>query len=72
MKNPWLTKNPMLSLWLSGANAMLGAARGHAAASAHRQAQAMMAEGARQWTNYWWGATPVTLARKRRGKRRSS
>ena len=28
MKNPWLKKNPLMSLWLSGANKVAGAARG--------------------------------------------
>jgi hypothetical protein len=37
MKNPWTKKNPFLSMWLSGANAMLGSARGRAAAEAKRQ-----------------------------------
>ena len=31
--NPWLKKNPLLSIWLSSANAMLGAARGQAEAA---------------------------------------
>lgn len=39
MSNPWMKKNPWLSLWLSGANAVAGAARGHAAAQAQAQAR---------------------------------
>ena len=27
MKNPWLKKNPFMSMWLSGANAITGKAR---------------------------------------------
>ncbi|WP_316157752.1 hypothetical protein [Cupriavidus sp. BIC8F] len=34
MKNPWLKKNPMLSMWLSGANGVIGAARERAMAEA--------------------------------------
>ena len=38
--NPWLKKNPLLSIWLSSANAMLGAARGQTAAAVARSAGA--------------------------------
>ena len=37
MSNPWLKKNPFMSMWLSGANRMAGAMRGHASAEARRQ-----------------------------------
>ncbi len=40
MSNPWLKKNPFLSLWLSGANAIAGAARGRATAEVNRQTKA--------------------------------
>jgi hypothetical protein len=36
MKNPWTKKNPFLSMWLSGANAVAGSARGRATAAAKR------------------------------------
>jgi hypothetical protein len=32
MKNPWTKKNPLLSMWLSGANAVAGSAEGKEAA----------------------------------------
>jgi hypothetical protein len=32
MSNPWLKKNPFMSLWLSTANRMAGSLRGQAAA----------------------------------------
>ena len=35
MKNPWLKKNPLMSMWLSGANAMLGVARSQATPYEH-------------------------------------
>lgn len=40
MANPWTKKNPLLSLWLSAANAFAGAARGAMTAEAKRQAAA--------------------------------
>jgi len=32
MSNPWLKKNPFMSLWLSTANRMAGSLRGQATA----------------------------------------
>ena len=52
MKNPWLKKNPLMSLWLSGANKVAGAVRGQAAAAVKREAtrasKVAVAEGSRQ------------------------
>ncbi|MDO9712121.1 hypothetical protein [Paracraurococcus lichenis] len=45
MANPWTKKNPLLSLWLSAANAWAGAARGVAVNAAKRQ-QAAAAKAA--------------------------
>jgi len=74
MKNLWLAKNPFMSMWLSGANTVLNAARGQAAAAAHRQAALMMSEGTRQMMRFWTGAdagaTPTPAASRRRKKRR--
>lgn len=39
MAKPWTRKNPLLSLWLSAANAWAGAARGVMSAAAQRQAR---------------------------------
>ena len=43
MSNPWLKKNPFLSMWLSGANAVAGAARVRATAELNRQTKAASA-----------------------------
>jgi hypothetical protein len=40
MKSPWLKKNPMLSMFLSAANAWAGAARGIATGTAKRNTAA--------------------------------
>ena len=40
MTNPWLKKNPFMSMWLSAANRVAGTARGQATAQAKRQVQA--------------------------------
>ena len=38
MANPWLKKNPLMSMWLSAANAAAGRARRVAAAEAKKAA----------------------------------
>jgi hypothetical protein len=58
MKNPWVKKNPFLSMWLSGANAGIGSARGRATAQAKRQASTL-----------WTAALTPAKAKKRRSKR---
>lgn len=50
MKNPWL------SLWLSGANAWSGAARGLMASEMKKSQNAMMDEATRQATAFWFPA----------------
>lgn len=70
MKNPWTKKNPLLSMWLSGANAVAGSARSRASAAAKRQSTSMMNEGIKQMTNFWTGAL-TTPAKPRKKKRRS-
>lgn len=68
MRNPWLKKNPYLSMWLSGANAVAGTARGRAIAEARRQATTMMNEGTKQMIDLWSGA--LAPPRKKRKKSR--
>ncbi len=62
MKNPWTKKNPFLSMWLSGANAAMGSARGLAVAETKRQTTALMAEGTKQMVDFWAGALSVPAA----------
>jgi hypothetical protein len=70
MKNPWTKKNPYMSMWLSGANAMTGAARGRASAAAKRQAQTAMNEGMKQALNFWSGAWLLPAPPKKRKQKR--
>jgi len=58
MGRPWTRKNPLLSIFLSGANAWTGAARGMWVAEARRQQAIAMKEGARQAAAYWTAALP--------------
>ena len=69
MKNPWTRKNPFLSMWLSGANTLLGAARGHAAVEGKRQGTAMMNRGIRQMADFWGSTLSAPPKRKKRKQR---
>ena len=69
MKNPWTKKNPFLSMWLSGANAITGSARSRALAESRRQASTMTTKSAKQMTNFWT-ATLLAPPPKQKKKRR--
>lgn len=60
MANPWLKKNPFMSMWLSMANRVAGPLRGQATAQARRQIKAVMADAI---------ATPVLPPTPSRRKR---
>ena len=57
MTNPWTKKNPLMSMWLSGANKVAGQARGHAKAEveaeANKQTTALTQQAVRFWTGAW-------------------
>lgn len=71
MKSPWLKKNPWLSMYLSGANAMAGAMRSRMTAEFRRQASTAMTEGLRQATAFWSGGLiqPAPPRKKNRARR---
>ena len=53
MANPWTKKNPLLSLRLSGADAVAGKARSAGAAEAKRQQTSLVEQAARFWGGAW-------------------
>ncbi len=71
MKNPWLKKNPFMSMWLSGAYKVAGAARGLAAAAVEREAtrssKDAAAEGTKQVLEFW-GASAAGAVPKQKPK----
>ena len=69
MRNPWAKKNPFMSMWLSGANAIVGSARSYATAEGKRQAATMMSEGAKQVVRFWSGAFIAAPRWKKRKSR---
>jgi hypothetical protein len=71
MTNPWLKKNPFMSLWLSGANRIAGSARGQVAAEVKRQTALATQKAATDLIKFWSGAAktavpPAAVKRKRR------
>ena len=68
MKNPWLKKNPLMSMWMSGANAVFGAARGRANAEVRRQATTMMSEFTKAAFEFW-NPKPTRARRARKRKK---
>jgi hypothetical protein len=66
MRYPWLKKNPLMSMWLSGANAVMGSARSRATAEGKRQAAVIMAEGTKQMVRFWTGGLMAPAPRKKK------
>jgi hypothetical protein len=68
MRNPWTSKNPFMSMWLSAANRSAGTARGKATAAARRQVATAQADAMRQFLDFWapLAATPRPRKKARR------
>jgi hypothetical protein len=69
MSNPWLKKNPFMSMWLSGANSVANSARGRIAAVAKRQSTTAVNKAASDLFSIWTDAMTKPTASKRRRKR---
>jgi hypothetical protein len=66
MSNPWLKKNPFMSMWLSGANRVANTARGKVTAEAKRQSAAAVSKATTEMLGAWAGATGGAPKRKKR------
>ena len=62
MSNPWLKKNPFMSMWLSGANSVASSARGRIAAEAKRQSTIAVNKAASEMFSIWTNAMGVPRA----------
>lgn len=58
MANPWIKKNPFMSMWLRGANSVIGRARVQATAQAGAALTKQMSE--------FWSGTRLTRTKRRR------
>lgn len=70
MANPWTKKNPLLSMWLSGVNAVLGATRAHTVAAAKRQASTAVVIATREITKAMRGSASAFSAKPTRKSKR--
>jgi hypothetical protein len=68
LKNPWLSRNPFLSLWLQAFNTAIGAARGHALNEARRRHRRMMNDNARAAVAFWSGSSAPSRRKTKRRK----
>ena len=64
MTNPWLKKNPFMSMWMSGANTVAG----HVNAQAKRQVASATKTAANEMWSAWANAlvSPPAARKKRR------
>jgi hypothetical protein len=70
MSNPWLKKNPFMSMWLSTANRMAGSLRGQARAQAKRQAEAAVTGVTSESIKLWSAAMTPPAAKKTKATRK--
>jgi hypothetical protein len=70
MANPWLKKNPFMSMWLSGANAVAGSLRGHAAGQVKRQTTTAMTKATKDVLDFWTAGLAAPATKPRTRKRR--
>lgn len=66
MANPWLKRNPFMSMWLTAANRAASGARQQAGRAARRQVAAAQTEVLRQMVDLWAGTPKTKAGRKRR------
>lgn len=65
MRNPWTSKNPFMSLWLSAANRSAGVARGKATAAVKREMASAQADALRQIVDFWTPPAAKPAPRKK-------
>jgi hypothetical protein len=68
MRNPWTSKNPFMSMWLSAANKSAGTARGQATAAAKREIASAQADAMRQFLAFW-APQPATPRSRKKARR---
>lgn len=70
MANPWLKKNPFMSMWMSGAHSVAGTLRAKAASQAKRQAASATTKAIDDLAGLWFaGFTPPSTKLRKRRKR---
>jgi hypothetical protein len=72
MSNPWLKKNPFMSMWMSSANRVAGSMRGRVAGEAKRQSAQATRQAGNDWIKLWTGAATAALSSSPPAKRKKS
>ncbi len=70
MSNPWLKKNPFMSMWLSAANRMVGSLRSQVTPQAKRAVNAAVAEAAKENVKLWSAALRASPAQSKPKRKR--
>lgn len=70
MSNPFLKKNPLMSMWLSAANRTAGTMRGQATAQAKRQLTAAVTKATNDNLKAMFGVTAPAAPKAKPKKRR--
>ena len=68
MSNPWLKKNPFMSMWLSAANSVANTARGRITAEAKRQSTAAISRATSDPWGAWGGVTTAPSAKRKKNR----
>ena len=69
MSNPWLKKNPFMSMWLSSANSMANTARGKLTSQGKRQTTAAVNKAHEDIVGLWANAMGLAAKPTRKRKR---
>jgi hypothetical protein len=69
MSNPWLKKNPFMSMWLSGANSVANTARVRIAAEAKRQTTAAVTKATNDMFSGRSGSSRPATSKQRKKNR---
>ena len=69
MSNPWLKKNPFMSMWLSSAHSVANSARARIASEAKRQSTAAVSKATDDMFSLWTGTLTSAASSKRKKKR---
>ena len=69
MSNPWLKKNPFMSMWLSSANSVANSARGRITAEAKRQSRTAITKATNDMFGMWTDAMTTGERPKKKTKR---
>ncbi len=73
MSNPWLKKNPFMSMWLTGAHRVAGSARAQVSAQARRKVNHALTQATEEGIRQWFGtaAAPAPKSKLKARRRKS-